>query len=175
MWALISILHPSSQSTPKKLCEVSLVTPAVGDTLSPSIHPGTLRPAAPPLAGLSLTNGEESPGLVDGGVTGDRRGGKPLQALTQRREEESNSRAKGCYESSLLVQPFLCGMPGMAGGAEVCLTPPRALDSSEHQPRFCSPPSPTAVTPITHEQRCPKAPGQCSVFPASCPSHAWPH
>lgn len=73
MWALISILHPSSQSTPKKLCEVSLVAPAVGDTLSPSIHPGTLRPAAPPLAGLSLTNGEESPGLVDGGVTGEER------------------------------------------------------------------------------------------------------
>lgn len=65
------------------------------------------------------------------------------------------------------MQPFPCGMQGMAGGAGVCLTPPSALDSSEHQPCFCSPPSPTAVTPITHEQRCPKTPGQCSVFPAT--------
>lgn len=90
-----------------------------------------------------------------------------MQALKQRQEEEKNSRGKGCYESRLLVQRFPCGMQGMAGGAGVCLTPPSALDSSEHQPCFCSPPSPTAVTPITHEQRCPKTPGQCSVFPAT--------
>lgn len=39
MWALISILHPSSQSNSEQPCEVSLVTLAMGDTLSPSLHP----------------------------------------------------------------------------------------------------------------------------------------
>lgn len=160
MLGLIPIAHTSSHRTPKSPESCRMCPWVTASTPSPSIYPGTLRTSPPLLRHLQNPfpiptecaplgqGGSPSQADGDGGESGlpkpctGRRGRKPPQpprrVLKWVLGGENNSGEKGRDALRAICWHSL-SMQGVGRGLPDTVSIP---DPSDHQPQYCSPPSP---------------------------------